>query len=130
MHSDTLIRRARALIGAPFRLHGRDPETGLDCVGLIACATGRVDKAPCGYSLRSCGGPQAYLSALDAFGTRLSGPVPGCVLLLHAGPAQAHLGLFSGSSLIHADAGLRRVVETPLPLPWPIAGAWQIDFKD
>lgn len=30
------VTRARSLIGVPFRLHGRNPRFGLDCVGLAA----------------------------------------------------------------------------------------------
>ena len=29
---------ARALVGVPFRLQGRDPALGLDCVGLVGAA--------------------------------------------------------------------------------------------
>ena len=42
---------ARALVGVRFRLHGRDAVHGLDCVGLVALATGRA--APTGYGWRS-----------------------------------------------------------------------------
>ncbi len=35
MNAD-LAAAALNLIGTPFRLHGRDPATGLDCVGLVA----------------------------------------------------------------------------------------------
>ena len=40
--SAAIIAAARAAIGARFRLHGRDPATGLDCVGLVACAAPRA----------------------------------------------------------------------------------------
>jgi cell wall-associated NlpC family hydrolase len=33
---------AFALVGTPFRLRGRDPRTGLDCVGLALAAFGRA----------------------------------------------------------------------------------------
>ena len=51
---------------------------------------------------------------------------PGDVLVLAPGPAQLHLGIFTGTGLVHGDAGLRRVVERPLPLPWPILGIWRL----
>ena len=35
-----VVAAARALVGVPFRLHGRDRD-GLDCVGLAALALGR-----------------------------------------------------------------------------------------
>ena len=32
--AERMVFAARAMIGAPFRLHGRNPPTGLDCIGL------------------------------------------------------------------------------------------------
>ncbi|MGB3625580.1 MAG: hypothetical protein WA989_07125, partial [Henriciella sp.] len=37
---------ARALIGTPFRLHGRDPASGIDCVGLVHCALLAIGRRP------------------------------------------------------------------------------------
>jgi hypothetical protein len=50
---------------------------------------------------------------------------PGDILLLNAGPAQLHLGIWTGAGLIHADAALRRVVETPGLPRWPILSIWR-----
>jgi hypothetical protein len=50
----------------------------------------------------------------------------GDVLVMNAGPGQLHLGLWSGTGLIHGDAGLRRVVERPGAPPWPVTGLWRI----
>ena len=36
MTAESLALAAEALEGAPFRLHGRDPVTGLDCIGVLA----------------------------------------------------------------------------------------------
>jgi len=30
------------------------------------------------------------------------------------------------AAFVHADLGLRRVVERPLPPPWPIVGVWRL----
>ena len=123
--ADSIVANARALIGTPFRLHGRDAATGLDCVGLVALAYGRTDGIPTGYSLRG-GNADTFTSMIGILGlARRRGPLrPGDVLLMRAGPVQFHLGLWTGESLIHADATLRRVVELPRPLPWPVIGAW------
>ena len=51
----SLAVAAEALVGSPFRLHGRDPETGLDCVGVVVAAmgeTGRTAAFPTGYTLK------------------------------------------------------------------------------
>ncbi len=116
--------RARALLGTPFRLHGRDPETGLDCVGLVGIVLDRAAAAPTGYALRG-GTAQSWSKLMDAVARRRRVAIrPGDVLLLEVGPAQFHLGLWTGASLIHADARLRRVVETPGVPRWRIVGAW------
>ncbi|MET4896188.1 peptidoglycan endopeptidase [Sphingomonadaceae bacterium jetA1] len=112
---------ARALIGVRFRLHGRDPAHGLDCVGLVAAATGR--DAPSGYGWRS-GHAGRAMALLD---TRFSrgGAWAGGVLLLRAGPGQLHLAIGVADGIVHADAALRRVVWRPGTPPWPLLGCWK-----
>lgn len=116
--------RARKLVGARFRLHGRDPATGLDCVGVVAAALGRGD-APSGYAMR--GGNADKLAAMiaDAGLLRVDEARAGDVMLIEAGPAQFHLGVWTGVGLVHADAGLRRVVEAPGWPRWPVVGVWR-----
>ncbi|MEC3911627.1 peptidoglycan endopeptidase [Sphingobium sp. CR2-8] len=117
----SVITRARALIGVPFRLHGRSA-MGLDCVGLAALAMGR--DAPCAYGLRS-GDVGRAEDWLRAAGLR---PVdvgrPGDLALVRPGPLQLHLMIATGDGFIHAHAGLGRVVETPGVSPWPVIGWW------
>jgi len=117
-----LAREAEALVGSPFRLHGRDPATGLDCLGLLAAAMARAGRPialPTGYSLR--------VSRLDAWmpdpltcGLRPAKGrfAPGDVVLLQPGPAQFHLAISDRSlGWVHAHAGLRKVVrDAALPL--------------
>ena len=51
----------------------------------------------------------------------------GLVLLFEPGPAQLHLGIAGiDGELVHAHAGLRRVVRTPFPLPWPVVRQWRL----
>ncbi|CAN5192523.1 hypothetical protein BH09PSE3_BH09PSE3_00830 [soil metagenome] len=120
--------QARALVGVPFRLHGRDPATGLDCVGLVACALGNP-VVPSGYRMRQ-GSADAIVAGLDAIGlVRADLPCAGDVLLFEAGAAQFHLGVMSGRGFVHACALLRRVVETPGMPAWPLIGAWRKQGK-
>lgn len=128
---EALARAAQALVGTRFRLHGRDPATGLDCVGLAAAALaaiGRVCVAPACYALRNSDIAQALAFAPGAGLHEAEGPVrTGDVLLVQSGPAQHHLVIAaSGGRLIHAHAGLRRVVATPGPLAWPILHHWRL----
>lgn len=124
-----IARAARAMVGAPFRLHGRSPETGLDCVGLCLLAlreAGHDVPEPPGYALR--GASMAHVARLlRAAGLRpAAGEDAGDVLVARSGPLQLHLMIAAESSLIHAHAGLGRVVEMPAPGPWPIAARWRI----
>ncbi len=115
---------ALATVGARFRLHGRDPAQGLDCVGVVAVALragGHGGAVPSGYALRG-GDPAAVL---DAALERCDGGAVGDVLLMATGPGQRHLAVRTARGFVHADAGLRRVVERP-GAPWPVIGAWRM----
>lgn len=113
---------ARSAVGARFRLHGRDPATGLDCVGLAALAL-RVE-VPTGYALRSSDAARV-VAAIEAIGLiRAADARAGDLLLLQAGPGQLHFAIQSEAGIIHADAMLRRVVERS-DVPWPVIGRWR-----
>jgi len=128
---EAIVAAARGLVGAPFRLHGRDPAMGLDCVGVVALALvaagcrGVARAVPDGYRLR--GGALALHEArLRAAGlVRAGGQRPGDVLLVEAGVAQFHLMIATGDGHVHAHAGLGRVVDMPGPSPWPVLGRWR-----
>ncbi len=129
--ASAFARAAAGLAGAPFCLHGRDPATGLDCVGLVhaaLAAIGRETPAPCGYGLRNRDiGPALAFVAPAGF-AETSGPsLPGDLLLVQPGPLQQHLLIVGeDGAAIHAHAGLRRVVITPPPCPWPILRHWRL----
>jgi hypothetical protein len=112
---------ARALVGVRFRLHGRDAVHGVDCIGLVALATGRA--APTGYGWRS-GDEGRVATLLDAAFAR-GEDGPGAVLLLRPGPGQLHLAIRVSDGIVHADAGLRRVAWRPGAPPWPVLGYWK-----
>jgi cell wall-associated NlpC family hydrolase len=132
---ERVAAHARSLLGTRFRLHGRDPATGLDCVGLVLeCleAAGRPLAVPASYRLRN-----TDIASLLQFGERdgvstADLPLqPGDILLVSPGPAQHHLLVALGpDSFVHAHAALRRVVETPVThptrLPWPILRHWRL----
>jgi cell wall-associated NlpC family hydrolase len=126
-----LARAAECLVGTPFRLHGRDPATGLDCVGLLdaaLAAMGRPAPSPKAYGVRNRDIVAALAFAPGMGLGEVSGPIhPGDVLLVRAGPLQDHLLIAaSGKRFIHAHAGLRRVVATPGPIAWPILRHWRL----
>lgn len=131
MSGQALARAAEALAGTRFRLHGRDPATGLDCVGLLAAALaaiGRPAPLPTGYALR-----MRILPALETvvsacgFGETSAPFAPGDVLMLRVGPCQYHLAIAArGSRFVQAHAGLRRVVIMPGPPDWPVLCRWRL----
>ena len=128
--SEEIARAARGCVGARFRPQGRGAD-GLDCVGVAAVAFGghlRADGA--GATMPSAAATRRRSAR------RSSGP--GCgrspwmrrgegdLLLLATGPGQWHFAVLTGDGFVHADARLRRVVETPGRPRWPVAGAWRI----
>lgn len=119
-------RAAEALVGTRFRLHGRDPASGLDCVGLVASVLGAA--APACYRMRNRDIAAALAFAPAAGLIEASGAMePGDVLLVRCGATQHHLLIADTSGgFVHAHAGLRRVVTTPAPLPWPVERHWRL----
>jgi len=123
MNGSQVVARARAAIGVRFRARGRTATGGYDCVGLVGWAYGVA--APGGYAMRS-GDLARVCATVSAAGlVAAEDRRPGDLVLLASGPGQLHLGIDSGTGLIHADAMLRRVVERPDPLPWPVIGRWR-----
>ena len=94
--------------------------TGAICAGLVARAW--EVSAPTGYPLRASPG-ERIARDLAALGF-VPGVGPGAIVLVAPGPGQLHLGIWTGDSIIHADAVVRRVVERAAPLPWPILASW------
>lgn len=122
---------ASALVGVPFRIHGRDPRFGLDCVGLVACALKAVGVhpiTPSGYAMRNAS-ILCHLRCAEASGMVPADPPieAGDILLVEPGPAQQHLIVADGrAGFIHAHAGLRKVVRMCGPLPWAVVTAWRL----
>lgn len=120
MDGPALARAAVRHVGCRFRLHGRDPATGLDCVGLVAAAlaaAGRPVQIPRGYPLRPGSVPELErLAARHGFAPAPGAPQPGDVWVTRPGPGQVHLAIVdpSGTGLVEAHAGLGRVVISPL----------------
>ena len=133
VHAQRIADAVETLIGSPFRLHGRDPQTGLDCVGLVlsALAAGGISppRVPA-YRLKQAAPPDIDSLARQVGLRPASGKAqPGDLLAFAPGPAQTHLGIKVRRGLVHAHAALGRVCLTPEPLPWPLTGHWRADFQ-
>ena len=120
-----------ALVGSPFRLYGRDPATGIDCIGLVLCALANAGigmALPCQYRLRN-----TDISPFLAFADRLglervnAHPTGGDIRLVEIAPTQFHLlALNQDRQFVHAHAGLRRVVRQTAVPHWPVRAHWRI----
>ncbi len=121
MANEAVVARARALLGTRFCFQGQTPD-GVDCVGLVALACG-VRQVPDDYGWR--GDVAGWIAQINArLIPRCAAAEAGDILAFHPGPATLHLGIWSGTGLIHAHASLRRVVETPGLPDWPQLGCW------
>lgn len=119
------------MVGVTFRPQGCDPATGLDCVGLVwaaYAAAGRPLVRPAGYPLRGWSRIQVEAGLLHAGFVPVVGARREGDLVLVAYPAgQFHLGLTGLDRLVHAHAGLRRVVETPLDDAMRGVACWRLE---
>jgi hypothetical protein len=122
---EEIVRRARALIGVRFRPQGRSGD-GLDCVGLAAAAL-EIGGVRRDYALRSSAEEMLVTDLLRHGFRPVERREPGDLLVMRSGAGQLHLGVWTGEGLVHADAGLRRVVERPGPVPWPVLSQWRAD---
>ena len=119
------------MLGAPFRLHGRDPEFGIDCVGLVAVALERIGRkavVPLRYGMRNSA-PGAWTDFFLASGFESVGDslAAGDVIVTRPGPGQHHLMIVEDPvSAIHAHAGLRRTVRQPIGSDIIISAHWRL----
>ena len=131
MTGAALAQSAADLVGTRFLLHGRDPATGLDCIGLLAAAlagAGRVVSLPNGYTLRMRD-PAGWLPEPAALGFAPTRPpfAPGDAVLLRLGAVQVHLAIAApDGGWVHAHAGLRRVVYQPVLSDGTILHHWRL----
>lgn len=122
-----IVERARSLVGVKFRPQGRDPATGLDCVGVLLWTFGIAPElVRRNYRIRG-----AHRSEIEETIRRWFAPVdrgqlrPGEVALFTIGASQSHLAITCGGTLIHADARLRKVVEAPMRAAWALTAAFR-----
>ena len=121
---------ARGMLGVRFRPQGCDPETGLDCVGLVwaayACAGRRLTR-PAAWPLRGWRAERIHAALADAgFRHAEDDAMAGDVAVVALPAGQFHLALIAGESMVHAHAGLRRVVENPIDAATRIAPRWRL----
>lgn len=119
-------QRARALVGTRFRPQGRDPQTGVDCVGLVL-STFRIapDVVRRNYRLRGDHRDEIEGELAAHFRRVRSNPRTGDLMLLAVASDQLHFGIITDLGFVHADARIGRVVETPGKPQWPVLGTFR-----
>lgn len=127
-----LAEAAQGVVGSRFRLHGRDPATGLDCIGVLAAAlaaTGQKATFPTGYSIRTGRFDDlAALAEAHGFAPATGIVLAGDVLFVRPGPAQMHLliAAVDPGHFVEAHAGLGRVILRPGPLIDQVLQRWRL----
>jgi len=116
MMQQKAIELARDCIGTPFRHQGRVPGLALDCAGLLVHVFNGLGLA-CndvkGYPRRPYEGllEEALLNQPNLVKVGKSDLQAGDVVLFRIKKEPQHIGIFTGSSLIHAYYATGRVVE-------------------
>ncbi len=125
--AERIVAAALALVGARFRLNGRDPAHGLDCIGvaLLALQAGGVEaEVPPRQRLGGPGLAQAERLAAAAGLERVGEVSPGDLLLGELVPGRLHCAVAVPGGRVEAHALLRRVVLTPGGAPAELS-AWR-----
>jgi murein DD-endopeptidase / murein LD-carboxypeptidase len=121
---------ALTFLGAPFRLHGRSINAGVDCVGVVAAClleAGHHVETPTCYRIRGDFEKRAQVFFADARFQNVNDAswVAGDVLMFRPAARQIHLAVLAQGGAVHAHMGLGRVVLTPLPLPYDQIAQWR-----
>ncbi|OSZ69159.1 hypothetical protein CAP39_10235 [Sphingomonas sp. IBVSS1] len=123
------VAAARAGVGTRFRAQGRTIGLGLDCVGvaLLAAAGAGVRLAPVpAYALGGLHGDLLAATLLALGCRRVRRAKAGDLVEFALAPGHRHLAVMSDRGIIHAHAGLGRVVEGPAPDDWPVVAHWAL----
>lgn len=125
MNRQAIINAARACVGSKWRRRGRDPETGLDCGGLvIVCAksVGYPVYDPMDYRVDADGKLFEYMSrSFDS--VPVEDMLPGDIPLFRMDPGKndpaTHCAVLNERfGLIHVYYHVREVVEQDMPDSW------------
>ena len=121
-----VVERARGLIGTRFRAQGRDPDSGVDCLGLAIVAFD-LDGHTIRRDYRLSGEHRRELTnGLERLFRRVAKPPirAGDLMLMRIAERHYHLAIRTDAGFVHADAR-RGVVETPGTPSWPVIASYR-----
>jgi len=120
MQGQRIIEQARTWIGTKFRYQGRVKKNffncgGIDCLGLVVCVLDELGFSYGGKRLRfydtTLHHKREYLPIF--FHKKLLQEISvGDIISQNISTRQTHLAFYAGSTIIHASASARSVVET------------------
>lgn len=123
-----IVAAARSCIGTRFRAQGRVPGLGLDCVGVVLVAAAAAGITPVSLPPYRLGGltPDVDMLFAASGAWLIATGLPGDVLAIVPAAGQQHFGIVTSLGLVHAHAGLGRIVEGPIDPEWSLARAWRL----
>jgi lipoprotein Spr len=124
-----IVTAARGCVGTRFRPQGRVAKVGLDCVGVVLIAARAAGVRALRVPAYTLGGEHdaALAAGLAAAGCRrVAAPQDGDVLVIAPSARQRHLAIVTPAGVVHAHAGLGRVVEGPRDGDWAVLTAWRL----
>ena len=126
--SAVIVAAARASVGTRFRAQGRLPGVALDCVGVVLAAAAAIGVTVTVPPYALGGDHESDLDELIAATgcSAVAVAAPGDLLTVAPGPGRRHLGVVTDCGVVHAHAGLGRVVEGPVDPAWTVLGAWRL----
>lgn len=121
MNPQAIVQAARAYRDVPYLHQGRS-RAGLDCVGLLIVVGRDVGLIPASFDYTNyerAQWPWVMLKQLRRwFVERRDGPEPGDVIVIAPRLESLHVGICTGSGVIHARSQTERVVEHRLTDEW------------
>ena len=115
----SLVDAARSFVGVPFLHQGRTRQ-GLDCVGLIIASLTKVGviyyEEPPTYSRLPSG--DSLIAPLREYCAEASEEEPGAIVAIRFRREITHVGLLTGTTIIHAYEGVRKTVEHGYDRRW------------
>ena len=130
--SAAIVAAVRGCVGTRFKPQGRRPGVALDCVG-VALVAAEAAGSPAAAPPYTLGGDhEARLDAAVAAlgGTLVAVAQPGDLLVLAPAAGRRHLAVVTSRGIVHAHAGLGRVVEGPLDPAWTRVAAWRFPEQE
>jgi len=113
---------ARTCVGRPFRHQGRDPEQGLDCVGLIVYVAKTIGLTGFDHKNYKRIPGKAAISRYAKIAGFEQCPktemIPGNIVILKLGKYLEHAAIISDRGIIHACEKYGGVVEHGLDAQW------------